>query len=125
MATSLAASLAASNSPALCVSWAPFQCRPSYNPANNNEEHDCLCVLGLGAPFKYVIPSFDVLEVEIRYMIVKGYNNKGEEESYDFFIRSDPSLCRVYPTWMEVKDVTVIEVGVYTVIIVDPLSLSR
>jgi hypothetical protein len=101
---------AVSNSPALCVSWAPTQSRPSYDPSGESQVNDCFCVVSLGAPFKYVIPSFDVLEVEIRHMRVKGYNKDGEEESYDFFIRNDPSLCRVYPVWMEVTDMTLIQV---------------
>ena len=98
----------ASDSPALCVSWAPPQSRPNYDPSME-ETNDCFCVLSLGVPLKYVIPSFDLLAVEIRHMSVKGYNKDGEEE---YFIRNDPSLCRVYPVWMEATDVTLIEVGV-------------
>ena len=43
-------------------------------------------------------------------MKVKGYTTDGEERNYDIFIHNDPSLCRLYPVWMIIRDRTVIEV---------------
>ena len=69
-----------------------------------------VCVLPVGMPFRYVIPSFDVIAIEMRQMKIKGYTTDGEERNYDIFIRNDPSLCRLYPVWMVIRDGTVIEV---------------
>ena len=41
---------------------------------------------------------------------MKGYNSDGVELTYDSFIRNDPSLSRSYPTWLTVKDSTIIAV---------------
>ena len=69
-----------------------------------------MCVLSVGSVFGYVIPSFNVLQVEMRQARVKGYNAEGDERQYDIFIRNDSSLCRVFPAWMVVKDLTFVEV---------------
>ena len=83
--------------------------RPHYDPSTD-EPDDCVCVLSVGMPFRYVIPSFDVIAIEMRQLRMKGYTPEGEERNYDIFIRNDPSLCRQYPVWMVIKDGTVIEV---------------
>ena len=84
--------------------------RPHYDPSTDDEPDDCVCVLSVGMPFRYVIPSFDVIAIEMRQLRMKGYTPGGEERNYDIFIRIDPSLCRQYPVWMVIKDGTVIEV---------------
>ena len=69
-----------------------------------------VCVLSVGMPFRYVIPSFDTIAIEIWQMKIKGYTTDGEERNYGIFIRNDPSLCRLYPVWMVIRDGTVLEV---------------
>ena len=58
----------------------------------------------------HVIPSFDVLQVELRQMPIRAYTADDEEKHYDFFIRNSPSLCTLYPAWMVVKDATIVKV---------------
>ena len=54
-------------------------------------------MISIGEAFPYLIPSFAVLEVELRQMRIKGYTSVGDEENYDVFIRNDPTLSRSYP----------------------------
>ena len=61
-------------------------------------------MISIGEAFPYLIPSFAVLEVELRQMRIKGYTTVGDEENYDVFIRNDPTLSRSYPVWMFIKD---------------------
>ena len=82
---------------------------------------DAVCVLAscvsclLETPFQHVIPSFQFLSVELRQVRVKGYTTKGEEKTYDMFVRNEPSLCRAHPAWTMAKDVTVYR-GMYKAI---------
>lgn len=96
------------------VHFVPKTSRPEHvsDPSQDDGDEDCMCVLSLGDPFEYVIPSFQFLSVELRQIRVKGYTTDNEEKTYDMFIRNDPSLCRVYPTWLVAKDVTVIQVHI-------------
>ena len=102
----------ASASPLSSVSFAPVTSRPWYDPSLGveSEPEDRVCVVSVGPPFQYVIPSFDVLQVEMRQLRVKGYTNEGEEKQYDFFIRSNPALCRPLPAWIIIKDCTFVKV---------------
>ena len=63
----------------------------------------------VGPPFQYVIPSFDVLSMELRQMRIIGVLDE-VEKSYDLFVRNELSLCRGYPGRMTVKDYCIIEV---------------
>ena len=95
-----------------CVSFAPLSSLPLYDPSESDQPHDVFCVLSMGPPFQYIIPSFDTLAVPLRQMRIKG-NYKGQEEVkvYDLFIINDTSLNgTVWPTVMEVKDSLVIPV---------------
>ena len=93
------------------VSFAPISTRPWHYEGVEDEPEDCVCALSVGPPFTYVIPSFDLLRVELRQMCVKAYTaQEGEEKQYDFFIRNSQSLCRSYPAWMIVKDATIVKV---------------
>ena len=56
--------------------FAPKTSRPQYDPSADDEPHDCVCVLSVGEPFRYVIPSFDVIAIEMRQLKVKGYTGK-------------------------------------------------
>ena len=83
------------------VSVAPVTSRPSYVPGAGD---DVIDVLSLGPPFPYIIPSFDVLRVELRQMkvaVVMG----GVDTNYDLFIRNQPSLSPTYPARMTVKGI--------------------
>ena len=73
-----------------------------------------MCILTIGKPFRYTLPTFDVLAVELRRVLISGYEVEGGDErtrTYDAFIRNDPSLTRSYPTWMVVKDSTFVDVS--------------
>ena len=91
------------------VSVAPLRTRPSYVQGMEDDPEDCFDVVSIGPPFSYVIPSFEVLAVELRQMKILGQLD-GVEKHHDLFIRNEASLCRSYPARMTVKDVVVIEV---------------
>ena len=98
---------------ATSVFFAPKSSHPRYDPSTENEADDCVCVLSVGMPFLYVIPSF-VLRIEMRQMRIKGYTvTEKEEHNYDIFIRNDPLLCRSYLLCMVIKDATIIEVSLF------------
>ena len=40
---------------------------------------DQVCLLSVGPTFKYVIPSFEVLQVDLQQARVKGYDSYGKE----------------------------------------------
>ena len=82
----------------------PTLLQNQYDPSDD-EPDDCVCVLSVGPPFRYVIPSFDILAIDMWQMRIKGYTAEGEERNYDIFI---PSLCQPYPVWMVIRDGTVI-----------------
>ena len=92
------------------VSVSPASARPFYHP-DDNEPQDCVCVLTIGPIFCYVVPSFQVLQVEIRQIRVKGFTKEREEKVYDFVIRNDTSLNRPYPCWMVIKDAAFVKVS--------------
>ena len=74
------------------------QLQDRYDPANDADKPDDeVLVLSVGPPFRYDIPSFDLLAVELRQLKVKGYTSEGEEKHYDIFIRNFSSFTRVYP----------------------------
>ena len=93
------------------MSFVPLSSRPWYDPSIADQPDDHVLVLSVGPPFSYIIPSFDVLKVEMRQMKVKFAGKGGDDETYDIFIRDDPSLCLEYPVEMVVKDSTVIQVS--------------
>ena len=77
------------------------------------EDKELVHVLSTGAKFLYAIHDFDVLAVELQHIQVKGFTKFGDlEEVFDLFIRNDVSLCRTYPLFMIIKDVTIIKVWV-------------
>ena len=90
--------------------FAPKSSRSQYDLSSDDEPDDCVCVLSVGMPFCYVIPSFDVIAIKLQQMKIEGYTTDGEERNYDIFIRNNPSLCQLYPVWMVIRDGTVIEV---------------
>jgi hypothetical protein len=92
-----------------CVSVSELSSRPSYV---GDDDDDQFWVLHVGPSFRYVIPSFDVLAVELRRIRVGGDRN-GAGQVYDIFIRgNDVSLTnKVYPALMTAKDYMNIEVG--------------
>ena len=67
--------------------------RPEFDHSVDDEPADYVCVLSVEVPCRYVLPSFDILCVEMRQIRIKGYTAEGEEWTYDMFIRNDPSLC--------------------------------
>ena len=60
--------------------------RPQYTP-EDDADYDYLFVLSIGVPIHYIIPSFQLLSVELRQMGVKGYTKEDEEKVYDVFVR--------------------------------------
>ena len=95
-----------------CVHFVPKEFRPG-DKFNSDEEDDEVWVDSVGDPFMYVIPSFDVLAVELRLIRISGYSRiDGEEKHFDLFIKNHGSLCRPYPSLMTIKDYTLIEVSI-------------
>lgn len=94
-----------------CVSFAPLPSRPSYKPGDEDEPNDVFVVLKMGPPFRYVIPTFDVLAVTLLQIHIRGECD-GEPKLYDLFIRSDSSLnSRALPALMTAKDYALIPVS--------------
>ena len=89
-----------------CVSVAPLSTRPWYVQGMEDDPNAMFDVVSLGPPFSYVIPSFDVLAVELRQMVIVG-QEEGVEAHYDLFVRNNVSLRRSYPARMTVKDFVV------------------
>ena len=102
-----------SSSTLSAVSAAPLQSRPSYVRGMEDDPEDIFDVVNVGPVFKYVIPSFNVLALDLRRMKIVGKHRiSGDEKRYDLFIRNDSSLLRSYPARMTVKDLVVIGVTV-------------
>ena len=97
------------------VRLVPLKSRPTYNEADDELPDDIFYVLSVGPPFLYVIPTFDVLSVELRQMRIHGVTEQGESHIYDVFIRNDPSLARSYPAWITVMDAVVVDVSLHCV----------
>ncbi len=53
---------------------APKSSQPLHDPASDDEPNDYVYIVSLGKPFRYTIPSFDVLAVELRQMRIKGHS---------------------------------------------------
>lgn len=66
------------------LSIAPMFLRPFYNPGSGKEAEDCMCLLSVGT-LHISLYRFEVLQVEMWQIQVKGYN-KEEERRYDNFI---------------------------------------
>ena len=93
-----------------CVSFAPLQSRPFYSPEDAGNSPNMILVEHFGPSISYVIPTFDVLSVSIRPMVVKARVGS-EEENFDMFVRADPSLdAAMLPNMMIVKDHILIRV---------------
>ena len=58
-----------------CLSVSEPSSRPSSVGDDDDEADDQFWVLHVGTSFRYVIPSFDVLAVELRQMRVGGDSN--------------------------------------------------
>ena len=66
-------------------------------------------VLSVGEKFVYIIHEFDALSVHIQ---VKGFTKFGDlEDVFDVFIRNNTSLFQTYPSFMVIKDATIIKLN--------------
>jgi len=96
------------------VHYVPKEFRLDASSSDYGEEDDTVWVTSVGDPFMYVIPSFDVIAVELRRMQIKGFDRRDDKEvKLDLFIRNDACLCRMYPSMMAIKDVVIIKVTMY------------
>ena len=77
--------------------------------------YDLFSILNVGPPFRHVIPSFDVISVGPRQIVIHGATPEGEEDTYDVFVRNDPSLSGLLPAWMTVMDATIIDVSLKSI----------
>ena len=68
------------------------------------------CLLTVGPSFKYTIPNFEALAVELLQTRVERTLESGEAERYDAFIRNDSGLSRNYPATVLAKSTFTIEV---------------
>ena len=57
----------------------------------------------------YVIPSFNVLAIPLKHLIVKRIS--GQELEYDIFIRNCSPLDRHSPAQLTIKDVVIVKVS--------------
>ena len=80
-----------------CVTFVPQPSRPGYNPSTDDVGDDVIAAISVGPVFRYIIPSFSVLAVQMRQMRMKAFNLSGQEVTHDIFIRSDSSLNGAYP----------------------------
>ena len=100
-----------SGPPAFEIHYVLREFRPEMDSPGYNDEDDMVWVTSLGDPFMYVIPSFDIIALELRRMKIRGYGRSGgKERSLGLFVRNDASLCQMYPSMMVIKDVTIIKV---------------
>ena len=57
--------------------------RPIADSLSYSEEDDIVWITSVGDPFMYVIPSFDVLAVELRRMKIRAYSRRdGKEKTW-------------------------------------------
>ena len=84
----------------LSVSFIQRPSGPGYDPSTDDVGEDVVCV---GSAFRYIIPSFSVLAVEMRQVRMTATGLRGREVTHDIFILNDPSLIRTYPTLMKSK----------------------
>ena len=85
------------------VHFVPKSSQPSYDPSEEKSDLDYMCMVSIGQRFKYIIPSFQFLSVDMRQMRIKRYTNQGQERNSDMFVRNDASLCRAYPEWLKMQ----------------------
>ena len=84
---------------------------PKLHQGMEDDPEDVFDVVSVGQPFRYVIPSFDVLAMEVRKIKIVGQHRLSfEEKCYDLFIRNNSSLIRPYPARLTVTNLVVIEV---------------
>ena len=60
------------------VDFIPKSIHTNYDPAEEKGDLGHGCVV----PFKYIIPSFQFLSVDVRQMRIKDNTNEGEERTY-------------------------------------------
>ena len=65
------------------VFFVPVSLRPLYDHSRDEDEDDEVCVVSIGRPFRYIIPSFNVIAVELGQIRIRGYNSEGKGETYD------------------------------------------
>ena len=53
------------------MSFVPMPSRPLYQPEDDDDEPNEVCVLSIGSSFRYVIPSFEVLAVALRQIRIR------------------------------------------------------
>ena len=112
------------------VYYVPKDKRPCPDDPTGSEKDDEVVVDSAGETFMYVIPSFDVLGLPLRHLKIRGFSRDGKEMFYDTFVRNCPSLDRLYPATMIIKDVTIIKVRctitmLSVIIIINVLLLTK
>ena len=104
-----------------CAPWDPssmgvYLTLPSFRYSiiakELTEDQEITCILSVEKRFLYVLPGFDVLEIELRHIKIKRFGKIGnEEDTFNMFIRNDISLLRSYPTAVIIKDLVVVKVS--------------
>ena len=69
-----------------------------------------MAILSIGEKFKYVIPDFEVLSVNMRQVKMEKESEEGLDEIFDAFIRDDQWLRRSFPLYIDVNDAFFIKV---------------
>ena len=93
------------------VYYTPPNLRPSYRPGEEDEPDDMFHVIRMGPPFRYIIPTFDVLSVGMCQIRITG-DCHGVTKVYDSFIRDYSVLNDVLqPAVITAKDYVLIPVS--------------
>ena len=78
----------------------------SVVPSCEGSTEERMIILSIGEPFKYIIPNFEVLVVNMRQVKLERESEvTGLDEQFDTFIRDDEWLHRSYPAYIHVTDV--------------------
>ena len=95
-----------SSSESECSSDSP---RPK-TPDVGSEAHT-VDVVWLGKHYRYNIPSFSCLFVELRHVKVRWWNSKTQRHcNYDGFMKEDPSISNVVPATAAVANASFVDV---------------
>ena len=83
----------------------------SVVPSCEGSIEERMIILSIGEPFKYIIPNFEVLAVNMRQVKLERESEvTGLDEQFDAFIRDDEWLHRSYPAYIHVTNAFIIKV---------------
>lgn len=91
--------------PSMAVCTTPSPVESVDSPAE-------FCVLKFCKKYRYTIPSFSVITVSLRHVVVQGNNDDGELKVADIFFRDDDHLLEAQlPQCVRIHDACFVEVS--------------